>query len=92
MVDFWVLVSIPCKEIWIFPSQIINQIAEANFTKYHTRRDNNYSQINIDKNGKVEKKQKELNLDIYDVNGVQLFKKYKDYKNNISQIHEFLNQ
>ena len=92
MVDFWILVSIPCKEIWIFPSQVIYQIAEANFPKYHTRRDNNYSQINIDKNGKVEKKQKELNLDIYDVNGVQLFKKYKEYKNNISLIQEFLNQ
>lgn len=92
MVDFWILVSILYNEIWIFPSQIIYQIAEANFPKYHTRRDNNYSQIYIDKNGKVEKKQKELNLDIYDVNGIQLFKKYKEYINNISLIHEFLSQ
>ena len=92
MVDFWLLVSIPCNEIWIFPSQIIYQIAEANFPKYYTRRDNNYSQIYIDKNGKVEKKQKELNLDIYDVNGIQLFKKYKEYKGNISLIRDFLTQ
>jgi hypothetical protein len=92
MVDFWILISIPNNEIWIFPSQIIYQIAEANFIKYHTRRDNNYSQVNIDKNGRVEMKHKELNLDIFDTNGIQLFKKYKEYINNISLIHDFLNQ
>jgi len=60
IVDFWILVSMPCKEIWIVPSSIIYQIEEANFPKYHTRRDINFSQINIDKNGKVEKKQNRI--------------------------------
>ena len=40
---------------------------------------------------KVKKKQKELNLDLKDENGVELFEKYKDYKNNISLIKEFAN-
>jgi len=42
--------------------------------------------------GKSKRNKIELNLDIYDINGVQLFKKYKEYKNNISLIQEFLNQ
>jgi hypothetical protein len=91
MVDFWVLVSIPRNEIWVFPSKIIHEIADINFKKYYTRKDNNYNQLFYDKNGKVKKKQKELNLDLKDENGVELFKKYKDYKNNISLIKEFAN-
>lgn len=42
MVDFWVLVSIPLSEIWIFPSATIFEIVEANTTIYCNRRDNNY--------------------------------------------------
>jgi hypothetical protein len=91
MVDFWVLVSIPKNEIWVFPSKIIHEIADINFKKYFTREDNNYNQLNYYKNGKVKKKQKEINLDLKDENGVELFEKYKNYKNNISLIKEFAN-
>lgn len=92
MVDFWLLVSIPKNEIWVFPSRIIHEIADINFAKYKTRQDNDYSQIFQDKNGKDVKKQKELNLDICDENGIQLFIKYKRYLNDASYIHDFLNQ
>jgi hypothetical protein len=90
MVDFWILVSTPHKEIWIFPSKIIHEIADANYLKYHTRLDNNYSQIHMTKFGKVAKKQKELNLDICDDKGIHLFDKYQNYKNNIAPILDFL--
>ncbi|HAF31110.1 MAG TPA: hypothetical protein DCG75_18895 [Bacteroidales bacterium] len=91
MVDFWVLVSIPRNEIWVFPSKVIHEIADINFKKYFTRKDNNYNQLFYDKNLKVEKKHKELNLDIKDENGIELFKKYENFKNNISLIKEFAN-
>lgn len=91
MVDFWIMVSIPHKEVWVFPTKIIHEIAQANFRKYHTRRDNDYSQIYLDKKGKVEKKQRELNLEICDEKGIVLFEKYKDYKNNAQLIRDFLN-
>ena len=84
MVDFWILAAISLKEIWVFPSNIIHEIAEINYRIYYTRSDNNYS------NGKIEKKQKELNLNISDENGLPLWKKYEAYKNNASLIYNFL--
>lgn len=91
MVDFWVLVSIPKNELWIFPSTIIFDIAKFNARIYCNRRDNNYDQINLNKHGKLEKKQKELNLDVIDDSGIKLFEKYSKYKNNISIIIDYLN-
>lgn len=90
MVDFWVLVSIPLNEIWIFPSTIIFDIAEVNARIYCNRRDNNFDQIYLNKHGKIEKKQKELNLDVLDSSGVYLHDKYKEYKGNCSVIYNYL--
>lgn len=92
MVDFWVLVSIPKSELWIFPSIVIYDIAAFNSRFYKKRRDNDFSQVHYDKWGKIEKKQKELNLDIMDEEGIPLHIKYKDYKENISIIIEYLNE
>lgn len=91
VVDFWILVSIPKDEIWIFPSKVIHEIAKANYLKYHTRRDNDYSNISYDHKGKVDRKQKELNLDVCNENGVPLYVKYKEYKNNAQLLFDFLN-
>ena len=90
MVDFWVLVSIPLNEIWIFPSEIIFEIADANARIYSNRRDNNYDQIYYNKLGKIQKKQKELNLNIKDDSGIQLSDKYSKFKDNCSIIIDYL--
>ena len=92
MVDFWVLISIPKNEIWIFPSKIIYEIANLNSRKYKGRKDNNYTEVYVDKNGKIEKKQKELNLDIEDENGIKLYERYSKYKFNISCVEDFFNK
>lgn len=89
MVDFWVLVSIPEDEIWIFPSQIIHEIADISVYKYKNRRDNNFDEVFFDKNEKIEKKQKELNLDIEDESGIKLTKRFEKYKYNISCVDDF---
>ena len=92
IVDFWVLISIPEKEIWVFPSNIIHEIAIINSKKYKGRKDNNFSKVYTDRNGKIEKKQKELNLDIEDENGIKLYERYSIYKSNISCIENFFNK
>lgn len=92
MVDFWALISIPKNEIWIFPSKIIYEIANLNSRKYKGRKDNNYAEVYVDKNGKIEKKQKELNLDIEDENGIKLYERYSKYKFNISCVEDFFNK
>jgi hypothetical protein len=90
MVDFWVLVSIPLNEIWIFPSAIIFEFAEINARIYCNRRDNNFDQIYLNKQGKIEKKQKELNLNVMNDSGNILSEKYSKYKNNFSIIIDYL--
>ena len=89
MVDFWVLVSIPENEIWVFPSEVVLKIAELNYPHYTKRSDNNYSEVFYDKNGKIKSKQKELNLDKEDENGVKLYKRFARYKFDPSGIEEF---
>lgn len=91
MVDFWILVSIPNQEIWVFPSKIIQEIAELNYSIYKSRKDNDYSQVHHDKRGNIAKKQKELNLDIKDENGITLEKRFSFYRNNITPLLDFLN-
>lgn len=91
MVDFWVLISIPKNEIWIFPSKIIHEIANLNSDKYRGRQDNNFSDVYTNRNGKIKPKQKELNLDIEDENGIKLYKRYSSYKFNISCVEDFFN-
>lgn len=90
MVDFWILVSIPKNEIWIFPSQVIHEIASINSPVYKNRKDNNYSQVHYTKHGKIAKKQKELNLDTKDSNGVLLTKRFSSFRNNINPLIDFL--
>ncbi len=90
MVDFWILVSLPKNEIWVFPSHVIHEIAIINYSVYKTRNDNDYSQVHYTKTGKIAKKQKELNLDITDKFGTPLTEKFAFYKNNISQLIDFL--
>ena len=89
MVDFWVLISIPKNEIWVFPSKVIHEIAAINYNKYKGRKDNNFSEVFRDKKGVIKKKQKELNLDIEDEHGIKLFKRYESYKFNISCVESF---
>ena len=91
MVDFWILVSIPNQEIWVFPSKIIHEIAKLNYPIYKSRKDNDYSQVHHDKRGNIAKKQKELNLDIKDLNGITLAERFSFYRNNITPLLDFLN-
>lgn len=42
MVDFWIMVSIPLKEVWIMPSKKVMEIANLNSTNYSSRLDNQY--------------------------------------------------
>jgi hypothetical protein len=91
MVDFWVLISIPKNEIWIFPSKVIHEIANINYHKYKGRKDNNFNEVFKDKNEKIEKKQKELNLDIENENGIKLYKQFEEYKFNISCVEDYFN-
>ena len=90
MVDFWILVSIPKNEIWVFPSHVIHEIASINYSVYKTRNDNDYSQVHYTKNGKIAKKQKELNLDIIDKFGIPLTEKFASFKDNLSPLVDFL--
>ena len=41
---------------------------------------------------KLKKKQKELNLDIEDENGIKLHKRFEEYKNNISCVEDYFNK
>jgi hypothetical protein len=92
IVDFWILVSIPNKEIWVFPSRVIHEIAELNYPIYKSRKDNDYSQVHYANKGKIAKKQKELNLDIKDKNGILITERFLFLKNNISPLLDFLNE
>lgn len=92
MVDFWILVSIPKNEIWVFPSQVIHEIASINSTKYKTRNDNDYSRFHYTKHGKIAKKQKELNLDIKDNCGIVLTERFSIFRNNINPLIDFLRE
>lgn len=92
MVNFWILVSIPNKEIWVFPSRVIHEIAEINYPIYKSRKDNDYSQVHHDKRGNIAKKQKELNLDIKDKNGILITERFSFIKNNITPLLDFLNE
>jgi len=92
MNDFWVLVSIPKNEIWVFPSVVIHEIADINYHKYKGRRDNNFNEVFTDKNGKIESKQKELNLNNMDEDGVVLYERFAAYKHNLSCIEDFFRE
>jgi|LSQX01.3.fsa_nt_gb hypothetical protein len=91
MVDFWVMVSIPLNEIWVFPSAIVFEITEANARVYTGRKDNDFNRVYFNKHGKIEKKQKELNLNITDESGTPLYEKYSQYRDNLKVIIDFLN-
>lgn len=91
-VDFWLLVSTPKNEIWVFPSEVIFKIAAANHKHYKSRRDNQYEKPDYDKNGKIQKKQKELNLDVCDEGGSPLWKKYQKFLNNPEPIYNFITE
>lgn len=76
MCDFWLLVSVPMGEVWVFPSNVILNIVEDIAHHYVGRADNQYEQPHYDKNGKIQKKQKELNLDVCDKSNVLIREKY----------------
>lgn len=88
MVDFWILVSIPLKEVWVIPSNKVMEIAVLNSKKYSSRLDNQFKEPHYTKHGKVAKKQKEMNLDL-EIDGVPIWQKYGDYRNNINPLIEF---
>ena len=88
-VDFWVLVSIPAQEVWVFPSEVIFEIAETNNFSYRSRRDNQYDKPHYDKKGKIQKKQKELNLDVKDESGIPLREKFQRYRDNAECLYAF---
>lgn len=90
-VEFWLLVSIPKNEIWVFPSDVILEIAMVNECQYKTRQDNQYKAPHYDRNGKIQKKQKELNLDITDDSGTLLWQRFQSYRDNAEAINSFLN-
>jgi uncharacterized protein YxeA len=93
MVDFWLLASIPLNEIWVLPYEKTLELAELNHPYYKTRKDNQYDKPHYDKHGRFAKKQKELNLDLLDENGLQkLTERFKFYLNNFDQIGDFLNR
>jgi hypothetical protein len=73
--DFFILVSERYSECWVFPKDIICEIASINRKKYGGRKDN---QDGI---------QTELDLDIED-NGVKLTKTYSDYLNNFDLVKQ----
>lgn len=92
MVDFFMMVSLPLAEVWMFPSAIVKAIAEENAQVYHTRLDNDYSALHYNRDGRLARKQKELNLDIADRNGQMLWKKYWGYRNNLMCLGEYFKQ
>lgn len=89
LVDFWIMVSIPCEEIWIFPSNKVLDIAQLNAIRYSSRRDNQFDKPHYDKNGKIAKKQKELNLDIV-IDGEPLWQMFSEYRNSFKPVSEDL--
>ncbi len=88
MVDFWIMVSIPLKEVWVIPSIIVMEIAVLNSIKYSSRLDNQYKEPHYRKDGKIAKKQKELNLDLV-IDRIPIWQKFGDYRNNMDSLLEY---
>ena len=88
-VDFWLLVSVPRNEIWVLPASKAIELAIINEPFYQNRRDNQYDRPFIKANGKIESKQKELNLGLT-VEEQPLTQKFGAYLNNFVSIREFL--
>jgi hypothetical protein len=88
-VDFWILVSVPRTEMWVLPAIKALELAILNEPFHVNRRDNQYDRPYFKPNGKIEAKQKELDLG-RTVDGIPLTQTFGSYINNFSIIFDFL--
>lgn len=88
--NFWILVAIPKNEIWVLPSAVVLEIADANYAHYKSRPDNQFDNLQYDNSGSIKRKQKELNLDVKNESGLFLWEKYEKYKDKVDALNSFL--
>lgn len=93
--DFWILVSLQEQgnEVWVFPTEVILEIARLNAPHYQEWTSNDFSKPAYKQKGnnpgEMAGKQKELNLHVTDKSGVILENRFQSYKNNADVLHAY---